>query len=152
MVGAVAEIDLGLGMDEGAFLALTSNDEVNALACARMTESFGRSGVYQLVTDQEAARREALDAGGRRLFGEAVTFKLIEQRVREGWIFKTTPLSEEFTLDDYREMYGENAIPLFVVEDDGDVRVVTATLATRPRHDERLVALVRAEGRDSGGE
>jgi NhaP-type Na+/H+ or K+/H+ antiporter len=131
----------------GALLALTSNDEVNALACERATELFGRSGVFQLVTDQEAEDGTELDAGGRRLFGAQVTFKLISRRVREGWTFKSTPLSVEFTLDHYRERYGDDALPMFVIEDDGDIRVVTAEFATRPRHDERLVALVDP-GRD----
>jgi NhaP-type Na+/H+ or K+/H+ antiporter len=138
--GELEDLDLS---GKGTFLALTSNDEVNALACERMTEIFGRSGVFQLVTDQEAARGEELDAGGRRLFGPEVTYKGIGQRVREGWTFKTTPLSVEFTLEDYRARYGEDAIPLFVIEDDGDIRVVTAELAILPRRDERLVALVR---------
>lgn len=139
--GELEDLDLS---GKGTFLALTSNDEVNALACDRMDEMFGRSGVFQLVTDQEARKGEELDAGGRRLFGPEITFKLISRRVREGWSFKTTPLSETFTLDDYREHYGEDALPLFVIEDDGDIRVVTAEFATRPRHDESLVALVCA--------
>jgi NhaP-type Na+/H+ or K+/H+ antiporter len=140
--GELEELDLS---GKGTFLALTSNDEVNALACERMAEIFGRSAIFQLVTDSEADKGEELDAGGRRLFGSAVSYKLISRRVREGWSFKVTPLSEEFTLDDYRERYGDEALPLFVIGHAGDIRVVTAELATRPRQDERLVGLVCAD-------
>ena len=56
-------------------------------------------------------------------------------------------MSEEFTLDDYRERYGDEALPLFVIGHAGGIRVVTAELATRPRQDERLVGLVCADAR-----
>lgn len=138
----IEELDLS---GRGMFLALTSNDEVNALACDRLEEIFGRSNVFQLVAAQEVDKAAQLDAGGRRLFGGEVTYKAIARRFQEGWTFKVTPLSEEFTLDDYREMYGEGALPLFVVEEDGDIRVVTARFATRPKLDEKVVGLVGAE-------
>lgn len=146
---ALEEMNLA-GM--GIFLALTSNDEVNALACDRMDEVFGRSGVFQLVAEQESGGGEEMDAGGRRLFGDEVTYKAIARRFLQGWMFKVTGLSEEFTLDDYRALYGERAIPLFVVEADGDLRVVTAKLGTRPRKDEKVVSLVEDDPRAKSGE
>jgi NhaP-type Na+/H+ or K+/H+ antiporter len=138
----IEELDLS---GKGMFLAVTSNDEVNALACERLEDLFGRSNVYQLVAEQEADKSAELDVGGRRLFGGEVTYKAIARRFAEGWTFKVTPLSEEFTLDDYREMYGDEALPLFVIEDDGDIRVVAARLAMRPRQDEKVVGLVGEE-------
>lgn len=142
--GAFDDLDLS---GAGIFLALTSNDEVNALACARMEEDFGRSGVFQLVAEQESQGGAELDAGGRRLFGDEVTYKVIARHFLEGWSFKVTSLSEEFTLDDYRNHYGDRAIPLFVIEDDGDVRVVTAKFGTLPKRDEKVISLISAEAR-----
>jgi hypothetical protein len=137
--GALEGLDLS---GKGTFLALTSNDEVNALACLRMSELFGRGQVYQLIAEEESEGGAELDFGGRRLFGEEITFRLLTQRTREGWEFKTTGLSENFDLADYNRVHGETAIPLFVVTELGAIRPVDSELPVKPREGQTLVGLV----------
>ena len=140
--GSLDELDLN---GKGTFLAMTSNDEVNALACQRMEELFGRSGVFQLVSEQETSGEAEFEHGGRRLFGEHVTFAQIARRHRRGWVFKATGLSEAFTLEDYRELYGKDALPLFVVTELGAIRVFDAGLKMTPKEGQKLVGLVPPE-------
>lgn len=143
--GSIEALDLS---GKGRFLAMTSNDEVNALACLRMQEVFGRVGVYQLMAEEETEGETELELGGRRLFGEHVSFRLIGRRHSLGWRFKATPLSENFDLADYRQIYGEDALPLFVVRSDGSIVVVGADLSVTPREDQRLVGLVPPESEE----
>jgi hypothetical protein len=143
--GSIEELDLS---GKGIFLAMTSNDEVNALACLRMEELFGRVGVFQLVAEEETEGEAGFELGGRRLFGGHVTFREIGRRHRQGWRFKATPLSETFDLEAYRQVYGQDALPLFVVVDDGSIVVVDANLPVTPREDQRLVGLVPPESEE----
>lgn len=110
------EIDLN-GI--GRLLALTSNDEVNALAALHGIEAFGRAEVYQLPL----RRRDTLPhqevpghLHGRYLFGNDATFHKIEERFQDGATLKTTPLTREFTYTDFRMTYGETAVPMFLID------------------------------------
>jgi NhaP-type Na+/H+ or K+/H+ antiporter len=136
---ALEDLDLS---GKGIFLALTPNDEVNALACLRMEELFGRSSVYQLVAQEESTGDTELDLGGRRLFGENVTYDLLARRHARGWRFKATNLTESFTLQHHRELYTEEPLPLFVIAPGGALRAIDLAQGLQPRSGERLVALV----------
>jgi hypothetical protein len=126
----------------GRFLALTRNDEVNALACLRMEEAFGRSGVYRLGPEEGPDEDVAEEFGGRRLFGRDVTFLRLELMRRRGAVVKTTPISEEFSLDDYRERYGDDAVGLLVERESGTLEVFTDETETEVRAGESIVSFV----------
>ena len=145
--GSLEEIDLS---DRGTFLALTPNDEVNSLACVRLAEVFGRANVYQLETADASEGEDELEVGGRRLFDEDVTYSSIARRHREGWIFKSTQLSEDFTIDDYHELYGAHALPLFVVTEDESIVPFDSNLPLRAREGQKLVGLVPGDADPPG--
>jgi len=140
--GALEDIDLS---DRGTFLALTSNDEVNSLACLRMAEVFGRSSVYQLEATEGRSNTPDFELGGRGLFDDDVTHSSISQRFRLGHVFKSTKLSEEFTLGDYRRLYGEDALPLFVVQASGAILPFDSELPLAPKTGQTLVGLAKDE-------
>lgn len=137
--GALEDIDLS---GRGTFLALTSNDEVNSLACLRMAEVFGRSKVYQLEAADESGSDTELELGGRRLFDDDVTHRSIARRFRAGHTFKGTKLSDEFTLGDYEELYGDDALPLFVVHPSGAIVPFDSKLPLQAKEGQTLVGLV----------
>lgn len=137
------EIDLeGIGR----LVALTPNDEVNALAALHFREVFGRSEVYQLppdgVTDDEELLPRHLR--GRFLFGPDVTYSALDERFRHGATMKQTPLTEAFTYDDFQSHYDRRATPLFVIKPTGDLHVVVAdeALSPVPQAGDALIAIV----------
>lgn len=104
----------------GRLLALTPNNEVNTLAAQHFTSHFGRAEVYQLATgERDAAAVGAGEGGlthaGRTLFSKEATFAAIAARFEAGAELHATPLSDEFTYDDYLEKYGRRALPMFVL-------------------------------------
>lgn len=112
---AVDEIDLdGIGH----LVALTPNDEVNSLACIRFAEYFGYSEVYQLTQSTSSKRRHDESKeflGGRTLFSNDLTYSDIEQfRDDADVTVTTTELTEEFDYEDYLNLYGDQAIPVFL--------------------------------------
>ncbi|MFQ6044834.1 MAG: cation:proton antiporter [Gemmatimonadales bacterium] len=142
---AVDELDLG-GI--GRVLALTQNDEVNALSTLHFSEDFGRSNVYQLPTGDapKGGRQQSIPTHlrGRTLFANQATHEHMTSRFQAGATIKKTRLTDEFDYDAYRAHYGESALPLMLVKETGDVIVMTATAAATPKRGQTLVSLVDA--------
>jgi NhaP-type Na+/H+ or K+/H+ antiporter len=139
----------------GRVIAMTSNDEANALAAVHCIEAFGRSEVYHLApTGAEVGLKEAevpLHLSGRPVFGEDATFDKISAAFSSGFVIKATTLSEEFTYEDFQSHYGPEALPLFIVSDGGKLRVVVAGEKIAPKTGQAIIALVPPqEGQEAG--
>lgn len=136
------ELDLG---EIGRLLAMTPNDEVNALATSEFVEHFGSKDVYRLAarkSDGERHQRVPSHLRGRLLFAPGVTYQQLEDRFEQGARIKRTTLTAEFTLADFRKQYGESALILFAIPEKGKLRVVPAEGAPTPKAGEKLIALV----------
>ena len=147
--------DLPLG-GIGRLLALTPNDEVNALAALHYAELFGRSACYQLAPGGTAAKAPTSSAlRGRTLFANDATFIELEGRAAAGHGVKVTPLTETFDLEAWREHHGGEALPLFRLSKEGRLAVFTAEEEPSAEPGQLLVALVppeRESGKESGRE
>ena len=85
-------------------ITATDNDAYNTLVATDLAPEFGRENVYQLKRVKQASSRHALPATlGGRAIGADETFFEVNARVAQGCEFRTTKLSEEFTLDHWRE-------------------------------------------------
>jgi NhaP-type Na+/H+ or K+/H+ antiporter len=118
------------------FVALTSNPEVNALACHKMNETFGRSNVYQFLAPTEGTgRRDDLTQKlrGRPLFGMGVTYDYVSRRFAEGDVMRRSVLTETFDFDAFERRYGKSAVHMLLVDPHGKLSVVTAEQRVHPR-------------------
>ncbi len=123
-------------------LALTPNDEANALAVVHNVELFGRAEMYQLVPMQELRGETLGGLRGRYLFAEKVTWWHLRERFAAGAVIKTTNLTDQYGLDEFRAQYGDAALPLFVITDDGSVRVFTVENPPTPKTGDAIVFLL----------
>lgn len=136
------EADLG-GI--GRFLAMTPNDELNALAAGEFAEVFGRAEVYQLPTRSgETGRQEPLSAQhlGRVLFHGDATYSHLAQRFAGGSVVKTTTLTDEFDYGAFGDHYGDSAVILFSRDAAGKLTVSTADAPVTPGPGDTLISLV----------
>lgn len=140
-------IDLG-GI--GRILALTANDEVNALAALQYSELFGRGECYQLVPRRKANKGEdqAKHLRGRYLFGTDMTYQRLDELFEDGYVVKSTRLSEKFTFDRFRERYNDDYHLLFRVENDGTLEPFTVDEQNKPVAGNLVLALVRPVAKD----
>jgi NhaP-type Na+/H+ or K+/H+ antiporter len=136
------ELELG-GL--GRILALTPNDETNALACLHFAPVFGRRAVFQLLPEsEEQSRRQALapHLRGRYLFGPGMHGARIGQARVLGGRIKKTKLSEEFGYDSFQQYWGGRAIPMLVITAAGKLRPLAVDDAELPGKGELLISLV----------
>lgn len=133
----------------GRLLAITPNDEVNALAAIEFAPLFGRGNIFALPpVDTKHGRRESMPEHlrSRTLFSEEVTFDELAARYNSGeWDFKATKISEEFPYSAFQEMYGEDFIRLFIIKADETLVIVTDEYEEDVVEGDFLVTLVPAD-------
>jgi hypothetical protein len=137
------EIDLA-GI--GRMLALTPNDEINALAAIHYAEIFGRHRVFQIMPRKgDSSPRTAVsrELTGRRVFGPGTTYAELNRRLNAGAELKNTQLTEDFTYRDFAERYGESAVPLIVISGEKKLRLFTEDDPPKLKSGNRLVSLVK---------
>ncbi|MEP3482539.1 MAG: sodium:proton antiporter [Fuerstiella sp.] len=129
----------------GRLIAMTPNDEVNTLAAHHFAEFFGRKEVYRLSrrkVDSERKDKSAEVLDGRVLFSMDATYAALDQRFEDGAIVKATPITPEFTWQDFQQAYGENSMPLFVLFADETLTVCSADFDTVISEGHTVFALV----------
>ncbi len=135
----------------GKLIALTRNDEVNSLAALHFIEDFGRSQVYQLpkLSKFSAKSEESIPQHlrGRLLFGAEATFSYLDSKFASGASLKKTPLTDEFNYDSFQSLYGEKALPLFLIKESGELVVMALDNTPTPLPGQYLISLV-----DNGSE
>jgi NhaP-type Na+/H+ or K+/H+ antiporter len=147
IIGPQAEEKLDLS-GIGRMLAITPNDEVNALACVRFAKVFGRSEVYQLAPSRPEAdsnlnrsRTEMSERlRGRQLFSASCTLSDLESRLGSGAVVKRTLLTDVFTLESFRSTHPD-AVAMFLVASNGDLSLVTDDLPSTSRAGQSVISL-----------
>jgi len=130
----------------GRLLAMTPNDEVNALAALRFSGIFGRSQIYQLVPlTKKNGRLEQLmprHLRGRYLFSEKSTYSYFQNRMIANAVVKRTTLTDEYPYTKFRDTYGENSLLLFVITQGRTLEVCTLENDVEPEPGDTIIALV----------
>ncbi|WP_251359883.1 sodium:proton antiporter [Kangiella sp. TOML190] len=131
----------------GKLLALSPQRELNTIACFRYASEFGRENVYHIATTTDKTsikkHQSKSELRGRNLFGDDVTFSKISSLHKSGYEIRTTPITDEFTFEDY-EKKNPDAIKLFYLDEKNRIQIVT-----QQHHDElegsyKIVALLPA--------
>jgi len=140
----------------GRLIAITPNDEVNALAAREFADFFGRAETYQLPTHAIDTSREQTGSPqrmsphrtGRLLFHRDASYQRLAERFRAGAVVKKTHLTDEFTYADFRKHYGESTLLLFTLTEQGRLRINTVSDPLSPQPGQTVLALV--DERDEG--
>lgn len=146
--------DLDLG-DIGRVVAMTSNDEVNSLACLHLSPVFGSVNTYQLpVAGSDAGGYATVDVAnhlrGRALFGAGGSYRDLENRFGGGAVVKRMKLSSDFDHEAFLAHYGDLALPLFLVRENGELSLFSTGNSPAPRPGQTLISLVNVAD-DAGG-
>lgn len=128
----------------GHFLALTVNEDANALAVLHFAEVFGRAEVYQLAAERDrgdSKRKKApLHFNGRVLFGQELTYTFLCERIESGAVIKATNITDNFDLNDFQATH-PSATLLFLLKEDGALRIYTKDEELLPEPGDLLFSL-----------
>jgi len=127
----------------GRLLALTSNDEANALSSLKYARSFGSQNVFQLAPGRSGTSREVLatEQRGRLAFGPEVDYAQLEDLFHRGAVLTRTPLPDRTTLEQIHKQGDEDRVPLLVLYG-STVRLLTPDGGPLPESGVTLVSLV----------
>ncbi len=125
----------------GRLLALTSNDEANALTALKYAREFGSQSVFQLQPRKGISQRSQVseEQRGKVLFNEEASYATLSNLFNRGAKIKKTVITEQHSLADVKALYGEDFLPMFVMSG-GKIRVVSDG-SLEPETDSTLVFL-----------
>lgn len=99
----------------GRLLAITSNDEVNALSTGRFARLFGRREVFQLAPGKKRSGNNAVpdEYLGRIIGVNGLTYATLDERSRQGWKVVGAPVGKTFEEAFEEELF----LPLVRIEE-----------------------------------
>jgi len=126
----------------GRLVALTPNDEANALTAVKYAREFGKWNVFQLAPHAHAddGKRLGGEHRGRWLSPSDLSFDTLESMGRAGATVVTSELSDDLTLADFLANEDGATVPLFVINGKG-VRVVSEDTEPERESSGTVVAL-----------
>ncbi len=129
----------------GRMMAMTQNDEVNSLAVRECKSLFDRAHLYQLsfnVDNQHDRRGLTKNLMGRELVAKNITFSRLRELHQLGAVFKRTPLTDNFSYQNYLQRYQDGSILFCVLKDDGSLLINTVDDPLTPVAGQTIIALV----------
>ncbi|ALM52254.1 cation:proton antiporter [Halomonas huangheensis] len=138
-----AELDIEMNQFDSV-VALTDNDDYNALVCVNYGPEFGRHRVFQFAPsrgDIGDSAHKAPETLGGYYFGNGLDYDTAIERINAGWCLRLTRLSKSYTFEDYRRDNPEARV-ISAYSEGGNVRVMTRDTRFEADSDETLLALV----------
>lgn len=133
----------------GHLLAMSPHVELNALATQYFRLEFGPKCIFSIPNHQPenetADEKTSFRYGGRSLFDDTISYEDLEQRFIKGATIKTTPLTEEFSYDDYLEQQGETRLMLFAIDPHQNIHVFTSQPEFQPKPNWKIMGLTTQE-------
>lgn len=133
----------------GSFLAVTPSDEVNTLATMEYMHVFSRANVYQLASQGKAhGRWQSIPENrrGRQLFSAEINHGYLESLFEQGAFVKATAITDSFSMSEFKETHGENALVLFCVDSDRKLKIRSSQTSMDPVPGDTVIAVVPSRG------
>lgn len=111
----------------GRLLAITPNDQINALAVLQYIKLFGRTHCFQLARN-ESSRKTAdtdRDLQGRVLFSKDHTYSEVMSRLNAGAVVKKTKITKEFSFEQFKSRHPDGFAPLWIINETGGLILCT---------------------------
>ena len=129
-------------------LIMSRRPDYNALVFSRFRPEFGVKHIYSLYVAGDESKEVRGLAGAlraQRLFGDNMTWSKLASLIAQGGEIKSTGLTDTFDFSAYQELYGNNALPLFALNEEGRLRVFTDKAAIEPKSGWSVIALIASE-------
>ncbi|WP_299591721.1 sodium:proton antiporter [uncultured Microbulbifer sp.] len=133
----------------GKVLVLSPYRQLNPLVTYHFEHVLGDGTVLGLSEGAQAGRasHQVSEDYAKKLelFSENATYGRLASLVAKGATIRTTGLTEEFTLEDYKETYGSRATRLYAVDPKGKIHINTVSHGFELKEGWQVVSLVAPE-------
>lgn len=127
-------------------VAASDNDAYNTLVATDLAPDFGREVIWQVARENDDRPRHSLPSQLRgQGFGGGLTLARLNEMLAEGWVFRTTRLTEEYGVEEWRAAR-PGAVPLVTLDDEADRIVMVSDPERIPDQPGlRIVSLIPPE-------
>ncbi|QYJ99973.1 cation:proton antiporter [Shewanella psychrotolerans] len=118
----------------GRLLVLSPYRQLNPLVTFHYQDLLGKNKVFGLNNSEGGSARHQLSESYQQrlcLFGESVSYARLASTMAKGGVIKITNITENFTFSDFKERYGDGALPLIYLQD-GKVKLITGVINQLP--------------------
>ncbi|MCK7595839.1 cation:proton antiporter [Microbulbifer sp. CAU 1566] len=137
----------------GKVLVLSAYKQLNPLVTYHFEHILGDGSVLGLSNGAQEGRasHKVSEEYAKKLelFSDSASYSRLASLVAKGATIKTTRLTEAFTIEDYRETYGNRATQLYAVDPQGKIHINTISHEFELKPDWQIVSLIAPE---EGGE
>lgn len=133
----------------GRLLVLSPYRQLNPLVTFHYQDLLGKDKVFGLNNSEGSSARHQLSESYQKrlcLFGESVSYARLASTMAKGGVIKVTNITDNFTFVDFKQRYGEGALPLIYLQE-GKVRLITGMVNELPVGIE-LISLLSQEALD----
>ena len=118
----------------GRLLVLSPYRQLNPLVTFHYQDLLGKNKVFGLNNSEGGSARHQLSESYQQrlcLFGESVSYARLASTMAKGGVIKITNITENFTFSDFKDRYGEGALPLIYLQE-GKVKLITGVINELP--------------------
>jgi NhaP-type Na+/H+ or K+/H+ antiporter len=153
ILNEATEGDLDLGTFQ-VLVAATDNEAYNTLVSNEFAHVIGRDAVYQLGEEGDGDDPRRLPEGlrGRALFRAGFGVEDVVERQRQGWEFRNTRLSDQFTFKDAEDALPEANQMLLLVRPNGVLRFFTHASQPTPQAGDTIVSFSPPDAEIAGAD
>nr|WP_106783305.1 sodium:proton antiporter [Lysinibacillus timonensis] len=102
-------------------IAASEEDAYNALVCQRFVPELGRENIYQTPIHMGDPNDYSKSIGGKKLFAPDYDIHTLNRYVEKGYMIRKTTITEQYTLEHFKEDNYDETIPLFAVDKDNNL-------------------------------
>lgn len=123
-------------------IAATDSHSYNSLVCTTFMPEYGRTNVFKVGPDEEENNHNIVDrVGGRSLCDEAVSLDTFIDKVKNGYIFRQTMLTEQFDYDQYKKEKENTALFLYFIKPSQQIFFYASDMRTMPAIGDLIISL-----------
>lgn len=125
-------------------LAISDNHSYNSLVCTTFIPEYDRVNVFKISQYDPYAvspNETVSQVGGRVLFDQHVTLDDLNRKLREGYVFRQTLITNQFPYKQYVKEKDHSTVFLYWIKPSGEIKFYSDDMRTSPTAGATVVSL-----------
>lgn len=127
-------------------LAVSDDNAFNSLICTTFMPEYGRTNVFKISPYNESLQQSYSSGivpkvGGRILFDKKFTYEDLIQKLEQGYVFRQTTLTKQFSYEKYKEEKDDSTVFLYLIKPSGLLKFYSEDMQTAPAIGDQIVSL-----------